>query len=173
MMSYPYRNKEISWLSFNARVLQEASDRSVPLIERLRFLGIYSSNQDEFFRVRVATLYRLARLGKKGKKILGHDPRGVISEIKNIILTQQEVFQGVYEQLLDELAADGIHVVDETSLTAAQGRFVEHYFRQEVRSKLTPLMVSSASKFPGAQGQVDLSRDTLAQPAKARTTASR
>ena len=147
-MSYPYRNKEISWLSFNARVLQEASDRSVPLIERLRFLGIYSSNQDEFFRVRVATLHRLARLGKKGKKLLGHDPRGVISEIKNIILRQQEVFQGVYEQLLDELAADGIHVVDETSLTAEQGRFVETYFRQEVRSKLTPLMVSNASKFP-------------------------
>ena len=147
-MSYPYRNKEISWLSFNARVLQEASDRSVPLIERLRFLGIYSSNQDEFFRVRVATLHRLARLGKKGKKLLGHDPRGVIAEIKDIVSRQQGVFQGIYEQLLDELVADGIHVVDETSLTAEQGRFVENYFRQEVRSKLTPLMVSKNSKFP-------------------------
>ncbi len=100
-MAYPFKNKEVSWFSFNERVLQEASDRSVPLIERIRFLGIYSSNQDEFFRVRVATLHRLARLGKKGKKLLGHDPRAVISDIKDIILRQQEVFQGVYEHLLE------------------------------------------------------------------------
>ena len=150
-MTYPFKtriNKEISWLSFNERVLQEASDRSVPLIERIRFLGIYSSNQDEFFRVRVATLHRLARLGKKGKKLLGHDPRAVISEIKDIILRQQEVFQGVYEHLLGELATEGIHVVDETKLTAEQGEFVRSYFRQHVRQKLTPLMVSEKMRFP-------------------------
>ena len=147
-MTYPFKNKEVSWLSFNERVLQEASDRSVPLIERLRFLGIYSSNQDEFFRVRVATLHRLARLGKKGKKLLGHDPRGVISEIKDIILRQQEVFQGVYEHLLEELATEGIHVVDETELTAEQGELVRSYFRQHVRQKLTPLMVSEKMRFP-------------------------
>jgi len=145
---YPYRNKEVSWLAFNARVLQEASDRSVPLIERVRFLGIYSSNQDEFFRVRVATLHRLARLGKKGKRLLGHDPRTVISEIKDRILRQQEVFQGVYAQLLDELANAGIHVVDESQLAEDQGKFVESYFRRVVRSKLTPVMVSKKTKFP-------------------------
>jgi len=128
--------------------LQEASDRSVPLIERIRFLGIYSSNQDEFFRVRVATLYRLARLGKKGKKLLGHDPRTVITDIKEIILKQQEVFQGIYRQLLDELSNEGIHVIDETALTAEQGEFVRTYFRQQVRPKLTPLMVSEKSRFP-------------------------
>jgi polyphosphate kinase len=147
-MTYPFRNKEVSWLSFNERLLQEASDHSVPLIERIRFLGIYSSNQDEFFRVRVATLYRLARLGKKGKKLLGHDPREVIAELKNIVLRQQEVFQGVYRQLVDELATEGIHLVDEASLTAEQGEFVRHYFRERVRSKLTPLMVSEKKRFP-------------------------
>ena len=147
-MTYPFKNKEVSWLSFNERVLQEASDRSVPLIERIRFLGIYSSNQDEFFRIRVATLHRLARLGKKGKKLLGHDPRAVISEIKDIILRQQEVFQGVYEHLLEELATEGIHVVDETKLTAGQGEFVRSYFRQHVRQNLTPLMVSEKMRFP-------------------------
>ena len=147
-MTYPVKNKEVSWLSFNERVLQEASDRSVPLIERLRFLGIYSSNQDEFFRVRVATLHRLARLGKKGKKLLGHDPRAVISEIKDIILRQQEVFQGVYEHLLEELATVGIHVIDETKLTSEQGEFVRSYFRRHVRQKLTPLMVSEKMRFP-------------------------
>ena len=147
-MTYPYKNKEVSWLSFNERVLQEASDQSVPLVERVRFLGIYSSNQDEFFRVRVATLHRLARLGKKGKKLLGHDPKTVISEIKDIILRQQEVFQGVYQQLLEELATEGIHVVDETRLTPDQGKFVQSYFRQHVRPKLTPLMVGEKMRFP-------------------------
>jgi polyphosphate kinase len=147
-MSYPFRNKEISWLSFNARVLQEASDRSVPLIERLRFLGIFSSNQDEFYRVRVATLHRLSRLKGKGKRLLGHDPKAVLREIKEIILKQQVVFQGVYAQILDELAKQGIHLVNETQLTPEQGEFVRDYFRREVRPKLTPLMVRDKVRFP-------------------------
>jgi polyphosphate kinase len=147
-MPYPFRNKEISWLSFNARVLQEASDRSVPVIDRMRFLGIFSSNQDEFYRVRIATLHRLARLGRKGKKLLGHDPKAVLREIKEIILKQQAVFQGAYAQILEELAKQGIHLVDETQLTPEQGIFVRSYFRSEVRPKLTPLMVRAKVRFP-------------------------
>ncbi|HXV61298.1 MAG TPA: polyphosphate kinase 1, partial [Vicinamibacteria bacterium] len=115
-MPYPFRNKELSWLAFNARVLQEASDESVPLIERVRFLGIFSANRDEFYRVRVATLHRLGRLGKKGKKLLGHDPKAVLGQIKQIILRQQEVFEATYDRILHELAEQGIQVVDETEL---------------------------------------------------------
>ena len=70
----PYINREISWLSFNERVLQEAADNTVPLIERLKFLGIFSNNRDEFYRVRVATVRRLAKLGKKAMDIYGEDP---------------------------------------------------------------------------------------------------
>jgi polyphosphate kinase len=147
-MPYPFRNKEISWLSFNARVLQEASDRSVPLIDRLRFLGIFSSNQDEFYRVRVATLHRLARLGRKGKKLLGHDPKAVLREIKEIILKQQAVFQAAYAQIVEELVKQGVHLVDETRLTPEQGSFVREYFRKEVRPKLTPLVVRPKVRFP-------------------------
>src|SRR5262245_4979584 len=147
-MPYPFRNKEISWLAFNARVLQEASDRTVPLIERLRFLGIFSSNQDEFYRVRVATLHRLARLGRKGKKLLGHDPKAVLREIKEIILKQQAVFQATYAQILEDLSKQGIHIVDESQLTPEQGAFVRSYFRRTVRPKLTPLMVRDKTRFP-------------------------
>jgi polyphosphate kinase len=150
-MAYHFRNKEVSWLSFNARLLQEASDSRVPLIERVRFLGIFSSNQDEFFRVRVATLGRLARLGKKGKKLLGHGPKEVLAEINDIILRQQKVFQDVYDRLLDELKDHGIHVIDERQLTREQAHFVRGYFRRQVRSKLTPLMVSRKAKFPELQ----------------------
>jgi polyphosphate kinase len=153
-MEYPYRNKEISWLAFNARVLQEASDRSVPLIERIRYLGIFSSNQDEFFRVRVATLHRLARLGKKGSRLLGHAPLDVIARIREIILHQQEIFQGVYRQLFNELSNEGIHLVDETRLTAEQGDFVRAYFRDKVRPMLTPLMLTEKHKFPDLEDRM-------------------
>lgn len=85
-------NKELSWLSFNARVLYEASDPSVPLMERLKFLGIYSSNLDEFFRVRVATLNRLAQLGKKTKKSSGaQSQKGYQGDSNQCAVAAQEV----------------------------------------------------------------------------------
>ena len=72
---FEFINRDLSWLLFNARVLQEAQDPSVPLLERLRFLGIFSNNRDEFFRVRIATIRRMLELGKKAKEIVGKDPK--------------------------------------------------------------------------------------------------
>ena len=86
-----YVNREISWLAFNDRVLQEAEDTSVPLIERIRFLGIYSNNQDEFFRVRVATLRRVAKVGKKIKDF-GNNPTSILDRIQDIVIRQQQRF---------------------------------------------------------------------------------
>ena len=74
-------NRELSWLSFNERVLQEAEDKNVPLVERIKFLGIFSSNRDEFFRVRVATVKRMIGAGKKGKAVLGEDPDILLGKI--------------------------------------------------------------------------------------------
>jgi len=90
---YNYIPKEISWLSFNERVLQEAAKEENPILERIKFLGIYSNNLDEFFRVRVATLKRLANLGKKSFGILGYMPSEVLSEIQEIVLTQKSKFE--------------------------------------------------------------------------------
>src|SRR5438105_9275992 len=83
-------DRDLSWLSFNARVLQEAEDKSVPLLERIKFLGIFSNNRDEFFRVRVATIRRMALFGKKGKELLGSDPDKLLEKIQKVVMRQQK-----------------------------------------------------------------------------------
>lgn len=99
-----YIPKEISWLSFNERVLQEAENKEIPLLERFKFMGIYSNNLDEYFRVRVATLKRLSELGSKAKNILGYSPNTVMKKIHEIVLEQNIKFEKNYVSLLQELA---------------------------------------------------------------------
>jgi polyphosphate kinase len=148
-----FTSKEISWLSFNERVLQEAADPEVPLMERIKFLGIFSSNLDEFFRVRVATLNRLARLGKPAKKLIGHDPKKILKQIKDLELKRHEKFTEVYNKILKDLAKENIHIIDETQLKPNQKKFAEDYFDQEVRPRLMPIMLDQVKKFPDLKEQ--------------------
>jgi polyphosphate kinase len=117
--------RDISWLSFNARVLQEASDASVPLRERIRFLGIHSNNMDEFFRVRVATLKRMIELGgKKGNMHLEENPQQIIDHILTIVLEQQNEFSRIWQGILKEMAEQNVFLVDEKKLSRQQQQFV-------------------------------------------------
>lgn len=141
-------NRDISWLSFNGRVLQEANDPQVPLIERIRFLGIFSSNRDEFFRVRIATIKRMIPLGNKAKKILGEEPEKLLIKIQNIIYQQQENFDDIYQNILKELELHGIFIINEKQLTTEQGVFVRDYFRTQVLPTLVPIMVDYTPVFP-------------------------
>lgn len=147
-MSKAYIPKEISWLSFNARVLQEAASSEVPLLERFNFLGIYSNNLDEYFRVRVATLRRLALFSNKAKSILGYSPKAALKTIQETVLRQNELFEQTYGSLLVELKKHRINFVNEQQLDADQAEFVRNYFRKEVRSRLMPLIISRENKLP-------------------------
>jgi len=147
-MSKTYIPKEISWLSFNERVLQEAENKEVPLIERFKFLGIYSNNLDEYFRVRVATLKRLSIFGTKSNDILGYSPKTTLKKIHQIVLTQNTKFEKIYKGLIQELAKHNIHIINEKQLNPEQAEFVQRYFHKEVRTRLMPFLIEKDSELP-------------------------
>src|SRR5215470_959784 len=127
--------RDVSWLSFNARVLQEAGDPSVPLRERIRFLGIHSNNMDEFFRVRVATLKRMVQLGgKKTNMHLEDNPGEIIDQIQMIVLDQQNEFNRIWQGILKEMESHNVFLVDEKKLNRQQQQYVKTFFEEEVRS---------------------------------------
>ncbi len=140
--------RDISWLSFNSRVLQEAADDTVPLKERIKFLGIFSNNLDEFFRVRVAALRKMIDLGNKAKMHLEVDPQHILDEIQEKVLTQQKEFERIWKEILRELKKENIQFVTDTKLNSIQKKFVQNYFNEEVRSSIVPLMIESLNQFP-------------------------
>ncbi|MCW3804698.1 polyphosphate kinase 1 [Plebeiibacterium marinum] len=149
-----FRSKEISWLSFNDRVLQEASRECVPLVERIKFLGIYSNNMDEFFRVRVAVLKRIVQLDKS-TVFEGGAPKDILKEIHNEVIRQSIKFARIYDDIIVQLEKEGIHLINEKALTEEQGKFVKRYFQKKVRGFLMPIIISKKRELP------DLSDDSI------------
>ena len=142
--------RDISWLSFNARVLQEANDPTVPLQERIRFLGIFSNNLDEFFRVRVATLKRMAELADKKSKsieIIG-SPNIILDDIQRTVLRQQNEFNRIWENINKELKSKKVFLIDEKKLNVKQKEFVKNYFDEQVRHYIIPLMIENVPELP-------------------------
>jgi polyphosphate kinase len=132
-------NRELSWLAFNGRVLQEAKDPRLPLFDRLNFLAIFSSNLDEFFRVRVASLRSLLRLKKKKLKSLGFRPARLLRDIHYTVTGQQEDFGRIFRgEILPDLEANGIFLLNDRSLTPEQTRYLRQAFRDVVQPYLDP-----------------------------------
>jgi polyphosphate kinase len=138
----PYVHRDISWLGFNYRVLQEAKDASLPLLERIKFLAIYSSNLDEFFRVRVAHHRNLIRVGKKTKKRLQLDPKTVLTRIQNIVNKQQQEYGQIFEeQIIPALKENGTDLLKPKELSDQQKEFVETYFQDNLLPYVQPVLL--------------------------------
>ena len=144
-----YINREISWLRFNERVLQECADKQVPLIERLRFLGIFSNNLDEFFKVRYATVKRIVEAGKSGKSVLGGEvAKDLLAEITEICIEQQSKSLKILGDIEKELKTRNIHIIRETQLSKEQAVFVKNYFLQTVSPRLMTIILNDLTLFP-------------------------
>lgn len=146
---YRYIDREKSWLAFNARVLQEAADESVPLLERLRFIGIFSNNLDEFFRVRFAAVRRLSLSGVSGEKILGGiSAQQLVKDITEIVIKQQAESLRVLRLIEEELVRQNIIIIDETEVTGDHENFVKDFFIQKISPELVTIILNDLAEFP-------------------------
>ncbi len=140
--------RDLSWLSFNSRVLQEAADETVPLRERIKFLGIFSNNLDEFFRVRVATLKRMIEVGQAGNMHLEVSPETILREIQEKVVKQQKEFDRIWNEILRDLKKEKIFLINEKQLNKVQQQYITDYFNDEIRTNIVPLMIESIQAFP-------------------------
>ena len=141
-------NRELSWLSFNERVLQEATDPTVPLVERIRFLGIYSNNMDEFYRVRVSNVRRMALLKKTKINGFQGNANELYQEIRKVVLKQQKKFELAFEDISAEFNKKNIFFKNETSLEDSQISELTTYFQNELRHVIFPIILDKKNAFP-------------------------
>jgi polyphosphate kinase len=142
-------NRELSWLEFNRRVLEEAQDSTVPLLERVKFLAIFSSNLDEFFMVRVAELKRRIRAGDTAAGPDGLSPTETLAAVADKVHRLVDAQHRCYlEELGPILASEGIRLVRPKEVTSEQERFLEDYFRRTLMPILTPLAIDPGHPFP-------------------------
>ena len=144
-----YIDREKSWLTFNARVLQEAADSSVPLLDRLRFLGIFSNNLDEFFRVRYAAIRRLKFENADAEKILGGiSPDKLLKEITEVVIQQQSESLRILSEIEQKLEEENIFIIDEKEITREQENFIREFFIQKVSPAVVTIMLNDLTEFP-------------------------
>lgn len=144
-----YIDREKSWLAFNERVLQEAADHTVPLLDRLRFLGIFSNNLDEFFRVRYATVRRISMSKDNNKKLInGVDAKTLLQEITEIVIKQQAKSLSILHEIETELEHEGIFIVDETQVNQEQKNFIHEFFIHKVSPVLVTIILNDLAEFP-------------------------
>ena len=140
--------RDVSWLSFNARVLQEAADPTVPLKERVKFLGIFSNNRDEFYRVRVASLKRMLQIESKLHMHSEKNPQKILDQIQKLIAGQQDEFERVWSVVLKELNKKKIFLKKGYQLNRDQKKFIEEFYDEEISPNIIPILIQNLKKFP-------------------------
>ena len=146
-MKNRYLNREISWLDFNARVLQEASDKNVPIIERLRFLGIFSNNLDEFFQVRYATVKRIAESGINKENSKNKKAINLLDQITSKVIKLQNKSSKILDSIQLSLKKEGIYFVNENQVKDSQKDFLKDYFLREISPALVTVILSKRKKY--------------------------
>lgn len=148
-IEYRYVDREKSWLCFNARVLQEAADPTVPLLDRLRFLGIFSNNLDEFFRVRFAAIRRLSLSGQTGEKVLGGiSSQQLLKDITDIVIKQQSESLRILNIIEKELEKEGVFIINEKEISKEQENYIRDFFIQKVSPALVTIILNDLAEFP-------------------------
>lgn len=149
MLKYNYIDREKSWLTFNARVLQEAADDTVPLLDRLRFLGIFSNNLDEFFRVRFAAIRRLSLSGISGEKFLGGiSAQQSVKDITEIVIQQQSESLRILNSIESKMKTENIFMIDENGISKDQEIFLKDFFIQKLSPELITIILNDLAEFP-------------------------
>lgn len=144
-----YIDREKSWLAFNERVLQEAADHTVPLLDRLRFLGIFSNNLDEFFRVRYATVRRISIAKDQQKKLIsGISAKDLLQEITDVVINQQAKSLAILKEIENELESEGIFIVNENEVNNEQIQFIREFFIHKVSPVLVTIILNDLAQFP-------------------------
>jgi polyphosphate kinase len=149
VLKYRYIDREKSWLTFNTRVLQEAADESVPLLDRLRFLGIFSNNLDEFFRVRFAAIRRLSLSGKSGEKILGGiSAQQSLKDITEIVIQQQSESLSILNSIENKMVTENIFMIHDNDISKEQEIFLKDFFIQKLSPELITIILNDLAEFP-------------------------
>jgi polyphosphate kinase len=145
-----FKDREISWLHFNERVLQEAENANNPLMERIKFMAIFSSNLDEFFRVRVAQIRRLQKInGKKPISEYQSSPDEILSEIQRTVMVMQDKFTEIYEQqIIPELNRNNIFLIDENLVNENEAKIIQNYFKLNILNNLFPVILDDLKQIP-------------------------
>lgn len=149
-----YINREISWLKFNERVLQEAADNTVPLIDRLRFVGIFSNNLDEFFKVRYATVKRIADSGQGGKKALGINANELLEKITTEVIRLQEKSLKILNNIREKLKDENIFIINETEISSEHVAFLREYFISKISPALFTIILNDLDQSPKLKDDV-------------------
>ena len=142
----PYLERDISWMYFNRRILQEACKNTVPLLERMSFLGIYSNNLDEFFRVRVASLNRIIEWGDKSAEKEAKNAKKIVKEIARLNSCYLNDYEAAVETVYKELADNGIHLISDTEADAGQLAFIRSYYRNNLDGLIVPIWFSAVKR---------------------------